>query len=200
MINMINEMKETGSGASRQEMLERISDLEEEIRNLLRLHQTIERNTGLFEALIAAGREGICLSRLDGSLIRIVKPILGYTGPALNGVSIFDLVHGDDREALREIYGQITSGAERSVVVEARMIQPDGSWARVQDRITDMLDNPAVHAVVHNYQNVTELRAGELAAAELQAVMRHAPFAMFSKSVEGEILSWKRRRAGDVRV
>jgi PAS domain S-box-containing protein len=56
--------------------------------------------------------------------------------------------------------------------------------------MTDMLDNPAVQAIVHNYRNVTRLKAGEFAAAELQAVIRHATFALFSKSVTGEILSW----------
>ena len=175
---------------SPQGLLERISELEEEVSNLRRLHLTIERNNGLFEALLAASQDGIALSRLDGTIIRIVKPVLGHVPANVAGVSIYDLVHPDDRATLREAYLRIIAGTERSIFHEVRMLLPDGTCVTVQDTMTDMLDNPAVHAVVHNYRNVTQLRAAEFARAELEAVIRHTPFAVFSKSTTGEILSW----------
>jgi PAS domain S-box-containing protein len=172
------------------ELVERISDLEEDIRNLRRLQLTIERNNTLFEALIASSHDGIALTRLDGTMIRVVRSIVGYGSTELTGTSIYDLVHADDRDNMREHYARFAKGLARQIVHQTRLLRPDGSFLWVQGTMTDMIDNPAVQAIVHNYRNITLLKAGEVASAELAAVIRYAPFATFSKSMTGEILSW----------
>ena len=172
------------------ELVERISELEEEIRNLRRLQATIERNNTLFAALLASSHDGIALTRLDGTMIRIVHSLAGYAPAELSGTSVYDLVHPDDRQGMRECYARFTGGGSRPVVHQTRLLRPDGSFLWVEGTITDMIDNPAVHAIVHNYRNISEIKAGEVASAELAAVIHHAPFAIFSKSVSGEILSW----------
>jgi len=171
-------------------LVERISELEEEIRNLRRLHLTIERNSRLFEALLAASQDGITLTRLDGTIIRTVRPILGYGAADVSGKPVCDFVHPDDREIMRQAYRRIREDGQRQSDSELRLLGPCGSSVWVRGTITDMLDNPAVQAIVHNYRNVTEIKAGEMAAAELAAVIRHAPFAIFSKTIAGQILSW----------
>jgi len=175
-----------------QPWVERVSGLEEEIRNLRRLQLTIERNNTLFEALLASSRDGIALTRLDGTIIKVVRAILGYARE-LSGISAYDFVYEDDRERVRAAYQLLSHRRKSRAELEVRMIRPDKSlvWAEVS--ITDMLDNPAVQAIVLNYRDITQLRASELAAAELEVVIRFAPFAIFSGNLAGEILSWNER-------
>ncbi len=172
------------------ELVERISELEEDIRNLRRLQLTIQRNNTLFEALLASSHDGITLTRLDGTLIRVVRSIVGYGSTELTGTSIYDLVHAQDRAGMREHYALLAQGAVRQIEHQTRLLRPDGSFMWVQGTITDMIDDPAVQAIVHNYWNVTQQKAAEIASAELAAVIRYAPFATFSKSMTGEILTW----------
>jgi PAS domain S-box-containing protein len=176
-----------------QQWIERVSGLEEEIRNLRRLHLTIERNNTLFEALLASSRDGITLTRLDGTIIRAVRPILGYEVSELPGTPIYKLLHAEDCEALRAAYRRLGDREQGQIELELRLHRPDGSFAWVQCTLTDMLDNPAVLAIVINYRNVTRLKTSEFAAAEFEAVIRRAPFAVFSKNMDGEILSWNER-------
>lgn len=172
------------------ELVEKISELEEDVRNLQRLQLTIERNNTLFEALLASSHDGIALTRLDGTLIRVVRSIVGYGPTELTGQSVYDLVHAPDREAMREHYALFAQGAVRQIEHQTRLLRRDGSYMWVQGTITDMIDNHAVQAIVHNYRNINQLKAAEIASAELAAVIRYAPFATFSKSMTGEILSW----------
>ncbi len=179
-----------------QPWMETISGLEEEIRNLRRLHLTIERNNQLFEALLSSSRDGITLTRLDGTIIRVVRPILGYA-TATSGLSLYDFVCPDDWEELRSAYRRLGERGEQQMELEFRMRRPDGSFPWVESTITDMLDNPAVQAIVLNYRNVTRLKLSEFRAAECEAVVGFAPFAVFSTNTAGEILSWN-ARAGEL--
>ena len=172
-----------------QTLIERVSELEEEVRNLLRLHAAIERNNALFEALLASSRDGITLTRCDGTIIKVVRGILGYAKD-LSGASVYDIVYPEDREAMRAAYRQLVERRQRRVEIEFHMYAADGSPAWIECTMTDMLDDPAVLAIVLNYRNVTRLKASQFAEAEFEAAIRFAPFAVFSKNTSGEILTW----------
>ena len=59
-----------------QELLERISELEEQVSNLKRLEVTLERNAALFNSLLSASREGIAMTRADATIIRVIRPVI----------------------------------------------------------------------------------------------------------------------------
>ena len=170
-----------------QRLLDRISDLEQELWNARRLQETIERNNRMFEALLASSHDGIALTRLDGILIRVIRSIAGWDPAELAGVSVFRLIHPDDVGQMRECYRQIAARSLAKVSHEVRLLRPDGSSVRVAGTISDMLDDPAVQAIVHNYAGTAEGKSHALAAA-----IQQAPFAVFSQRITGEILTWNR--------
>lgn len=170
-----------------QRLLDRISDLEQELWNARRLQETIERNNRMFEALLASSHDGIALTRLDGVLIRVIRSIAGWDPAELAGVSVFRLIHPEDVERMRECYRQIAARRVVKVSHEVRLLRPDGSSVWVAGTVSDMLDDPAVQAIVHNYARLHEGKGHELAAA-----IQQAPFAVFSQSITGEILTWNR--------
>ena len=168
-----------------QRLLEKISELEQELRNTRRLHETIERNNRLFEALLSSSQDGIALTRLDGVVIRVIRSVAGWKPAEIAGRSVFDLVHPEDVGWMRECYRQIAEKRAPKKSHEVRLVTPDGSSIRVAGTVTDMLDDPAVQAIVHNYGSVMGR-----AASELTAAIQQAPFAVFSKRATGEILTW----------
>ena len=185
-------MKQRRSSDKEQEiqsLRDRISLLEEENDNLRGLDRALSRNTALFEALIASSRDGIALTRLDGTIIRIVKSILGSTPTGLSGLPVEEVVHPEDREIIRESYRRLAAGTVQ-VEHSVRLLNQQGQSVWVEGTVTDMLDNPAVQAVVHNYRDITLRKRHDLLTAEFMAIVENAPFAIFSKTLSGEILTW----------
>lgn len=132
--------------------MERVSELEEQLEHARCLQLTIERNNHLFEALLASSQDGIALTRLDGSMIRIVRPIAGWDPGDTAGMTVFDFVHPEDAPAVRETYRQFAEKRISRISHELRLLRPDGSAVRIEGTVTDMLDDPAVQAIVHNYR------------------------------------------------
>ena len=173
-----------------QSLRERISELDEQVANLQRLEETIKRNNRLFEALLVSSKDGIALTRPDATVIRIIKSALDYGSTEVTGLSIFDLIHPDDRVAMRQCYAELMKGHGSRVRHEVRMLSPDGSPVWVESTVTNMLDDPNVQAIVHNYRNITQRKAAEITGLEFAALIEQAPFALFSKDLEGKIQSW----------
>lgn len=179
----------------RQALLERLSELEEQVSNLRRLDEAVRRNAQMFESLLAGSRDGITLTTADGTLIRVVKSILGYPPLALAGTSFLGLTHPEDVPVMLASYHRLIAERAGQVAHEVRLRKPDGHYVWVEGTVTDMLDNPSVMAIVHNYRDATLRRNMETAVMERDFLAGHADFAFFSRSAEGVILSWSERAA-----
>jgi PAS domain S-box-containing protein len=171
-------------------LLERISELEEANANLRRLETAIQRNATLFEALLGANPGGIALTRSDGSIIRVVHGILGYDPNSLSGMPITELIQEEDREIVEECYRELSLNPRIPVQREVRVRRADGIYQWVEFTITDMLDNPAVMALVHNYRDITGRRRRRIYGAELDALSEHSGAAVFSVDRTGAVQTW----------
>ncbi len=74
----------------------------------------------------------------------------------LVGRPILDWVHPSDRAAFSEALERAV--AQDQCRVECRVMQADGSFRHAETSITDLLDDPAVEALVLNTHDVTERR------------------------------------------
>jgi hypothetical protein len=63
------------------------------------------------------------------------------------------------------------------VVIDARLRHKDGSWRWVEGRVTNLLENPAVRAVVSNFRDITERKLVEEKAAWLASFPERSSFA-----------------------
>lgn len=156
------------------------------------LEEALERNTRLFDAMLAHSRDAILLTGPDGRIVRIVKSVAGYGPTELTGLPVETLVHPEDREAVRDCYRRLLSCEVASVDVETRILRPDHSHVWLETTITDMLDVPDVQAIVWNCSNITRRKEQELAMAEFEAIVRSSDYAIFSKHPDGQIVTWNR--------
>jgi PAS domain S-box-containing protein len=156
------------------------------------LKEALARNTALFRAMLSHSRDAVLLTGPEGRIVRVVRSILGYEADGLTGTNVADLVHPEDRPLVRDCYRRLFERACDSVEVEVRALRGDGGFTWVEATVTDMLDAPEVQAIVCNYRDITGRKEQELVMAEFEAIVQSSELAIFSRDMEGRIVTWNK--------
>ncbi|HTT87880.1 MAG TPA: PAS domain S-box protein, partial [Acidimicrobiales bacterium] len=113
---------------------------------------------------------------------------LGYEQAELREVALGDLVHPDDRAGLEELFSQRPRPSPGSAV-EARWRRRDGTWKWLEWTAAKAPDG---ERLVGAARDVTARRlavdATRAARGRLQAIVDHAPSAIFVKDLDGRYL------------
>ncbi len=100
--------------------------------------------------------------------------LLGYTEDELHGRSGFDLIDPEDREAMEAAWNTMLDQPGQPVETPPfRFRHKDGSWRTLVARLTNLLEDPAVGAVLSNAEDITarkELEHKFLQAQKLEAI------------------------------
>jgi PAS domain S-box-containing protein len=139
-----------------------------EERRLLLEHkqaeEALESNERRFRALIENGLDSISLLAADGTLLwesPAVFRTLDYAPDQFLGQDIFKLMHPDDLDWTRNLFAEIVQepGSRQRGVF--RLQHSSGTWRWVEAVVSNMLDEPSVHAIVVNYRDITERKQAE---------------------------------------
>ena len=140
---------------------------------LARRERALQRKEKLFRAMIEHSSDGVILTR-PGSGVFYASPglerVLGYTLEDLRGREPRELVHPDDLEAKMGS----ASAPGKVVTIETRVRHKDGSWRWIEDTVSNLLEEPSVHAVVMNFRDITERKQAEAERARLEQRLRQA--------------------------
>jgi PAS domain-containing protein len=139
------------------ELLDRISELEDENANLRKLEETIQRNTRLFEALLLASRDAILLLTPELTIMRMIHSALNYSERDVLGQSLLAFLHPDDVGVFEKAWAGLLSGHAKTCLVECRALGPGDTVFFEKIQITDMLDDPCVQAIVLNIRRGREV-------------------------------------------
>ena len=107
----------------------------------------------LSRALINNSSDVISLLNVAGEILYTSASsadVLGYLPQELLGRNTFDLIHPLDRENSRRALGEVLTPPPHCGQMEARFQQKDGEWRWVESTIFNLLDEPAIAAVVLN--------------------------------------------------
>ena len=137
------------------QLLERISELEEENSHLRRLEEIIRANNHLFDALLRSIHEGILLLNPRLVIVRLIRSMLDYSEKDVLGQSVLAYLHPDDAPRFERACASLLSGQAKIGVAEARALGPGGSWVWVEAHMTDLLDDPNVQAIVVNLRRLS---------------------------------------------
>ena len=147
-----------------------IIDITEQRRADQRLAESERR----FKALVQNASDLITLLDPDGHVLYqspSIQEVLGYEPYEIEGQNIRDLVHEADHDLYRETLQQIMRETDEVVGAELRVKHSDGSTHYLELRGRNLLDDPAVEAIVVNSRDVTERRRHSY---EQEAVLRVA--------------------------
>jgi PAS domain S-box-containing protein len=118
----------------------------------------------LFRAMIENSSDLSMLVDAEGRVIfdtPAVQRVLGYPKEALLGQRLFDHVHPDDVASCHQVFQQILANPDQSFEMSVRVRHADGSWRYLDAVGLNLLDEPAVGAIVGNMRDVTEKRLAE---------------------------------------
>jgi diguanylate cyclase (GGDEF)-like protein/PAS domain S-box-containing protein len=114
------------------------------------------------DATVVIGEDG-CFSYVSP----VVTPLLGYYPSALIGMRAADIIHPEDRDHVRDLFGSDPrTTADVSVLRQFRMRKRDDTYRNVEAVITDQRDRPAIGGFVANVRDITERK-------EFEALLAH---------------------------
>ena len=134
--------------------------------------EKLKSSESRFRALIENGLDNISLLAVDGTLLwesPATVRMLGYQPDEFIGKDMFSLVHPDDLEWMREIYGEIIQTPGGRQHRSFRLRHANGTWRWVEAIVTNLLNEPSVNALVVNYRDVTDRKQAEMEITRLLA-------------------------------
>jgi diguanylate cyclase (GGDEF)-like protein/PAS domain S-box-containing protein len=87
--------------------------------------------------------------------------VFGLKAQDMLGSSIFDRIHPDDLNTMREAVAQLSKRPEQVTMLEFRLRGADGSWRAVETSWNNRLEDPAVKGIVVNWRDVSSRKRAE---------------------------------------
>jgi two-component system cell cycle sensor histidine kinase/response regulator CckA len=135
-----------------------VAGVVQDITDLKLVERALRDSEQRFRALIENSADGFLL--LDGhwQLVYCGPPVLGYGAQELRGRNVLEIIHPEDREALRTAYAGFGSRQGEVIITEQRVRHHDGSWRWIEAVSKNLLRDPVIAGIVINYRDVTERR------------------------------------------
>jgi PAS domain S-box-containing protein len=126
--------------------------------------EQVKRSEERFRALVENNFDAIVLLDADSTILYASpssQRILGYEPALLIGANAAELLHSTDLPKARSATSGIINAPGDQARATFRVRHADGSWRWVEAALSNLLDNPAVGAIVVNFHDVTEKKATE---------------------------------------
>ena len=149
----------------------------EDITERKQAEDSLARSESRFRALIENSHDAITLLQADGTVLfdsPSISRVLGY-GPAERiGRKVFEFVLPEDREGMALGFAAFAAQPGATAVSELLFLHKDGTQRWIEGVRTNLLDEPAVRAIVVNYRDITERKRAELALSASEARLSNA--------------------------
>ncbi len=170
-------------------MLGMIQDVTQE-RDALGAREADRRR---FEAILAKMSDGVALVSADGAVLwesPSATRMFGYSPEEASGRMSLEYVHPEDLLQAGEGFADLLASPGKSVVAEVRIRHKDGSWRWTEVIGTNRLEDPALHALVFNYRDITD-RNEALEQIRFQAyLLNQVRNAVVGTDAEFRIIYW----------
>jgi diguanylate cyclase (GGDEF)-like protein/PAS domain S-box-containing protein len=136
----------------------------EELSVRVRAEQALRASDERYRALIRSVSDVITILNVDGLILYSSPAAMkawGCAAEAIEGESLFDRVHKEDAQAVRELFSLALSNPKAVFNGEARLLQGDASWRNFEVILVNLLEEPAVGGIVATHHDVTERKTFE---------------------------------------
>jgi len=130
----------------------------------LETEKALKSQENLFEALTENALEMITVLDPDGQIRysgAANKRILGYNPLENLGRSLFDLLHPEDRERVRNAFLELSKKPGAVQVTEFRAQHRDGTWQDMEVTAKNLFNEPPVRGMVCNIRDISARKRAE---------------------------------------
>ena len=159
------------------------------------LREAALRSERRFRSMIQNGADVIALVDRRAKVLSVgpsIRSVLGYSEEEFVGQNAHSFIHRGDRKSARKSFLDLVARPGVTVRTEQRIRHKDGTWRSMEGVGTNLLRDPAVHAVVLNYRDVTERKKAEIDSLHLAAIVQSTEDAIIGKTLDGLIVSWNK--------
>ena len=140
-----------------------------------RAEEAVRESEKRFRSLVQNASDVITLLDPDGVILYdspAVERLLGYGPEERVGTNTFEYVHGADVERASATFTDTVDRRGSRPIVSLRLRHKDGSWRHIEVTRANLLDDPAVGAIVANSRDVTEREVARKALEESEERFR----------------------------
>jgi PAS domain S-box-containing protein len=127
-----------------------LRDLTNQRQQRRRTERFVEESVDVVSIL---DRDG-CFTYLSGS----VERVLGYDPTQLNGESVFDYIHSEDRERVMEAFFAAVEDSDSSVQLEFQTRDADDEWITVEARGRNLFDDEAIGGFLLYVRDISDIK------------------------------------------
>jgi PAS domain S-box-containing protein len=138
--------------------------VEERTAALAAANQSLRNSEDRFRALLEHSSDSIALVDADNKILYLspaVAAVEGHTPEELVGRMASENTHPDDRPLIEKYFAKLMAHPDKPVAVLWRRKHKNGTWLWLEGVATNLLDDPAVRAIVTNYRDVSERMRSE---------------------------------------
>lgn len=161
-----------------------ISLLENQAHRLVLLkYCTVEINTNALrertlQTLLETGMDAVVLLGEIGSVLYVspnVTKLLGYSDRECRQLNLFQMLHPDDLEKVKERWSQMLSSPGKLIKgAETRVKHRNGEWRWLEGNMINLLEDPEVRGVVDVFRDVTDRKQQEDTLLHMNAMLAEA--------------------------
>lgn len=126
--------------------------------------ELLRKSERRFRAIIEHSYDAVTLLAADGTVLYdspSVTRVLGYAASERLGRRVFEFAHPDDRNAMARGFDQFARQPGSTMEYQGRFLHKDGQPRWISGVRSNLLHEPAVRAIVVNYQDITERKRTE---------------------------------------
>ena len=128
------------------------------------MEDTLRQSEEKFRELLENGSDLISVVDAEG-IIRYespsIKRLLGYEPHEVNGRDVWQFIHPEDTDQIRDIFEKTRELSGSTVELEYRILHKDRSWRIFEAAGKNLIDHPAIGGFVFNSRDVTEHKKAE---------------------------------------
>jgi diguanylate cyclase (GGDEF)-like protein/PAS domain S-box-containing protein len=126
--------------------------------------EALQASEKKFRALFEHASDAVTLVDAAGNIVfesPSITRITGYIVKERLNMYSFEVLHPDDRETAQNAFGKLLQIPGGSATMEFRVLHKDGSYRYMDCTATNLLDEPAIRAVVVNFRDITDRKQAE---------------------------------------
>ncbi|MFH2040714.1 MAG: PAS domain S-box protein [Chloroflexota bacterium] len=141
-----------------------VSSIGEDITERKQAEEKLNESEQRFRALIEHSHDAVTMLAADGTVLYdspSIQQVLGYSPTDRIGKKVFEYVIPEERQGMAQGFAKLAQEIGAVAFSEVHFIHKDGSTRIIEGVRTNLLQEPAVGAVVVNYRDITARKQAE---------------------------------------